>query len=237
MGRPSDPRMPPLVPSMRNCGRPSSRGSQPMPAFCVRPKMSPLGRSSSISAVSGSLPGGPAAAVWTCHSARSESTIASKVCVVMGGSIPACIDHWALRAGTPARRLRPMTTRVVVLALLVGLAAAPAPVTAQPGRLPSGSAIIWRRHVVAPETIRVHDGDTFYTGVETIRLRGIDTPELGQPRARQAMERLIQLLHEGPVTIVPRAEDVYGRTVADVYVRGRDVAATLRREGLAKRRG
>src|SRR5712664_128063 len=208
MGRPSGARIPPSVESSRNCGRPSSRGSQPMPAFCVRPKMSPLGRSSSISAVSGSLPDGPAPAVWTCHSARSDSTIASKVCVVMGGSIPACIGHWALRAGTPERRLRPMTTRVGVLALLVGLAAAP--VTAQPWRLPSGSAIIWRRHVVAPDTIRVHDGDTFYTGVETIRLRGIDTPELGQPRARQAMERLIQLLHEGPVTIVPRAEDVYG---------------------------
>src|SRR5262245_50930069 len=48
-----------------------------MPAFCVQPKMSPLGRSSSISAVSGSLPRGPSPAVSTCHSVRSDSTICS----------------------------------------------------------------------------------------------------------------------------------------------------------------
>ena len=92
-------------------------------------------------------------------------------------------------------------------------------------------------HTVAASTIRVHDGDTFYTGVETIRLRGIDTPELGRPGARAAASRLAELLREGPVTIVPRAEDVYGRTVADVYVAGRNVADVLRREGFGKRRG
>ena len=67
-------------------------------------------------------------------------------------------------------------------------------------------------HTVAASTIRVHDGDTFYTGVEKIRLRGIDTPELGRPGARAAAIRLAELLREGPVTIVPRAEDVYVRT-------------------------
>ena len=82
----------------------------------------------------------------------------------------------------------------------------------------------------------MHDGDTFYVGAETIRLRGIDTPELGQPLASAATRRLIALLHAGPVTIVPRAEDVYGRTVADVYVGGRDVAQVLRAEGYAKPR-
>ena len=92
-------------------------------------------------------------------------------------------------------------------------------------------------HTVAASTIRVHDGDTFYTGVETIRLRGIDTPELGRPGARAAASRLAELLREGPVTIMPRAEDVYGRTVADVYVGGRNVADVLRREGFGKRRG
>ena len=92
-------------------------------------------------------------------------------------------------------------------------------------------------HTVAASTIRVHDGDTFYTGVETIRLRGIDTPELGRPGARAAASRLAELLREGPVTIMPRAEDVYGRTVADVYVAGRNVADVLRREGFGKPRG
>jgi endonuclease YncB( thermonuclease family) len=92
------------------------------------------------------------------------------------------------------------------------------------------------RQTVAPQLIHVYDGDTFYVGVETIRLRGIDTPELGEPRAYEAKRRLIELLHAGPVTIVRRAEDVYGRIVADVYVGGRNVATVLRAEGYAKPR-
>ena len=89
---------------------------------------------------------------------------------------------------------------------------------------------------VAPQMIHVHDGDTFYVGPEAIRLRGIDTPELGQPRAFDATRRLFQLLHAGPVTIVRRAEDIYGRVVADVYVGDRNVADVLRAEGFAKAR-
>lgn len=94
----------------------------------------------------------------------------------------------------------------------------------------------YRWRTVLPAMVRVHDGDTFYAGWETIRLRTIDTPELGQPQALAARRRLAALLGEGPITIVPRAEDVYGRTVADVYVRGRNVADVLRREGFEKPR-
>ena len=92
------------------------------------------------------------------------------------------------------------------------------------------------RQTVAPWLIHVRDGDTFYVGGDAFRLRGIDTPELGQPRAREATRRLIELLRAGPVTIVRRAEDMYGRIVADVYAGGRDVAAVLRAEGYAKPR-
>ena len=112
-----------------------------------------------------------------------------------------------------------------------------------PNRLPvlrchaSQSHHLWgRRHVVPADAIRVHDGDTFYVGAETIRLRGIDTPELGHPKAAEATRRLNALLSSGPVTIVPRAEDVYGRTVAEVYVAGREVADILRQEGFEKPR-
>jgi endonuclease YncB( thermonuclease family) len=101
---------------------------------------------------------------------------------------------------------------------------------------PSGGPRPITRWTIAPQLIHVHDGDTFYVGVDTIRLRGIDTPELGQPRAYEARRRLIELLHAGTVTIVRRAEDVYGRIVADVYVGGRNVATMLRAEGYAKPR-
>lgn len=93
-----------------------------------------------------------------------------------------------------------------------------------------------RRQTLAPETIHVHDGDTFYVGALAFRLRGIDTPELGQPRGAAARHRLRELLRAGPVTIVRRTEDVYGRTLVDVYVGGRDVAAVLGAEGYAKPR-
>ena len=78
------------------------------------------------------------------------------------------------------------------------------------------------------------DGDTLRMGQERIRLRGIDTPELTEPRGQEARQRLEQLLKEGPIRIVPHGQDIYGRTVADVFVNGRNVAETLKAEGFAK---
>ena len=71
-------------------------------------------------------------------------------------------------------------------------------------------------------------------GQKRIRLRGIDTPELTEPRGQEARQRLEQLLKEGPIRIVPHGQDIYGRTVADVFVNGRNVAETLKAEGFAK---
>jgi endonuclease YncB( thermonuclease family) len=79
--------------------------------------------------------------------------------------------------------------------------------------------------------IRVVDGDTFVVGAERFRLRRLNAPERGQPNAWRATRRLDALLHAGPVTVVRHGQDVYGRTVVDVYVDGRDVAAILRAEG------
>jgi len=93
----------------------------------------------------------------------------------------------------------------------------------------------WR--VIDPHLVRVVDGDTFAVGAWTIRLRGIDTPEIGEPRALLAKQRLATLLSGGPITVIRRAEDVYGRIVADVYVDGRNVAAVLRAEGFDKSPG
>jgi endonuclease YncB( thermonuclease family) len=35
--------------------------------------------------------------------------------------------------------------------------------------------------------------------------------------------------------VIPQGQDVYGRTIADVFVDGRNVAEVLRQEGYAKR--
>ncbi|MBI3355669.1 MAG: thermonuclease family protein [Nitrospirae bacterium] len=78
------------------------------------------------------------------------------------------------------------------------------------------------------------DGDTLRIGPDRIRLRGIDAPELTEPGGQAARQRLEQLLQEGPIRIVPHGQDVYGRTVADVFVDGRNVADVLKSEGFAK---
>jgi endonuclease YncB( thermonuclease family) len=118
---------------------------------------------------------------------------------------------------------------LLALAVLAAGGDAVALQTARPAPGPS-------RHTVAPDAIHVRDGDTFYVGAQAFRLRGIDTPELGEPGADAARARLRALLRAGPVTIVRRAEDVYGRIVVDAYVGGRSVARVLRGEGHAKRR-
>ena len=62
-----------MVLRTRNCLRNNSDGRQPMPAFWLNPKMSPLGRSTNISAVNGSVPLGPAAWVGVSHPATPSS--------------------------------------------------------------------------------------------------------------------------------------------------------------------
>ncbi len=91
-------------------------------------------------------------------------------------------------------------------------------------------------YLVAAGAARVHDGDTFTTLHGKVRLHGVDTPELSEARGPEAQRRLVELLASGPITIVPRLEDIYGRTIADVYVGRRNVAAVLRDEGFDKPR-
>lgn len=90
------------------------------------------------------------------------------------------------------------------------------------------------RRIPANQPIHTIDGDTIRMGAERIRLRGIDTPKLSEPGGQAARQRLEQLLQEGPIRIVPHGQDVYGRTVADVFVNGRNVAEVLKQEGYAK---
>lgn len=84
--------------------------------------------------------------------------------------------------------------------------------------------------------IRLIDGDTFAYGSERVRIRGINAPEVSESGGFEASQRLDLLLREGPVTIIPQALDVYGRTVADVYVNNQNVAEVLKDEGYAKSR-
>lgn len=79
------------------------------------------------------------------------------------------------------------------------------------------------------------DGDTLRCGAERVRLLGLDAPELhhcrkgrvcveGDPVA--AKDALARLITAG-VTITRVGQDRYGRTLALVYARGRNVGCAL----------
>lgn len=83
--------------------------------------------------------------------------------------------------------------------------------------------------------LRPIDGDTFsYNGIK-VRMAGLDAPEMGAPGGQEAAQHLAAMLQEGQVTLVPRARDVYGRTVAEVWLNGQNLADRMIAEGFARR--
>lgn len=83
----------------------------------------------------------------------------------------------------------------------------------------------------------VIDGDTFVTlegrRQDTIRLFGIDAPEIGQEYGQQAAEELRQKISGRDVVLIPKGKDKYGRTVARVFCGGEDISLWMLRKGLA----
>lgn len=81
------------------------------------------------------------------------------------------------------------------------------------------------------DTIRVRDGSGQPV---TIRLACIDAPETAQGQSgAMATGYLRQLVGNGPVEIRPQAVDRYGRTVAEVFVRGQNVNRQMVAAGAA----
>jgi endonuclease YncB( thermonuclease family) len=90
---------------------------------------------------------------------------------------------------------------------------------------------------------RVLDGDTLVVGAQTIRLHGIDAPELDQtcqddagagwPCGHKAKATLTRLIGAQPVTCTPRDRDRFGRLVARCSVGGADIGAQMVEAGMA----
>lgn len=83
-----------------------------------------------------------------------------------------------------------------------------------------------------------HDGDTIKVlldGKETsIRLEGIDSPELGQPYGRNSKEALSGLIFGKVVTVKETGKpDRYGRKIARIFVDGADVNLAMVQQGFA----
>ncbi len=83
--------------------------------------------------------------------------------------------------------------------------------------------------------VRTVDGDTIRYGTDRIRIRGYNAPELSEPGGREAAMRLEQLMQDGTIKIIPHGRDVYGRTLADVFVNGQNVADVMTRAGFGRR--
>lgn len=86
----------------------------------------------------------------------------------------------------------------------------------------------------------VQDGDSLIIlqGGEkrTIRLQGIDSPEKGQPFAREATQTAIQLAKNRQVTVKEKEKDRYSRIVAQVFLPdGRNLSHVMVEKGMAWR--
>jgi micrococcal nuclease len=91
----------------------------------------------------------------------------------------------------------------------------------------------------------VIDGDSFKLGDRTIRITGIDAPELAGPRcaaeavlARRAADRLVTLLDQGPFDMVAhrfQRQDRHGRDLMVIKRNGASIGGQLISEGLAHR--
>ena len=82
------------------------------------------------------------------------------------------------------------------------------------------------------ETVtRIIDGDTFKTACRklSVRLANVDAPEKGQRGAVKATESLKNLIQGKKVEVHTVAQDVYGRTVANVKIDGKSVNKSMNR--------
>jgi endonuclease YncB( thermonuclease family) len=81
---------------------------------------------------------------------------------------------------------------------------------------------------------RAVDGDTLACADGTrVRLRGVDTPERGEPGWRAARDELQRRVTAGMVVVIPHHMS-RGRIVGDVLVDGRDVGRAMDAAGWSK---
>jgi endonuclease YncB( thermonuclease family) len=84
-----------------------------------------------------------------------------------------------------------------------------------------------REELLDSSRIHLIDGDTFAYGAERIRIQGFNAAEGAEVGGLEATQRFDELLHQGHVTIIRKAIDIYGRTVAEVFVDHHNVADML----------
>ena len=78
--------------------------------------------------------------------------------------------------------------------------------------------------------VEVIDGDTFLDDRnERYRLANVDAPELNTELGKEAKAELTRLIANRHIEYEEKARDDYGRIVAEVWVAGINVNATMKR--------
>jgi endonuclease YncB( thermonuclease family) len=82
-------------------------------------------------------------------------------------------------------------------------------------------------------TPRIVDGDTLQIDLTTVRLHGIDAPEVSQPGGRAATVALVELVNNKAIQCEGHEKDDYGRLIAKCRAGDEDINAAMVRRGRA----
>jgi len=96
--------------------------------------------------------------------------------------------------------------------------------------------LIWNYIESYKRVSEVIDGDTFRIGVQSIRMIGINSPEIGEPCSLEAKEKLKEMVIGKEVRFEKdiTEKDEYGRLLRYVYVDNLFINVEMIRLGLAR---